>query len=85
MPALDKEVRRLATLYTRASFRRGGLNQDELAEARKAWSQIRGSYAGLVARAWRDALRRGRVVRADDIVSAEEVVGSESHGPSRPR
>ena len=85
MPALDTEVRRLASLYTRASFRPGGLNQDELAEARKAWSQIRGSYAGLVARAWRDALRRGRVVRANDIVSAAEVVGSESHGPSRPR
>ena len=79
MPALDEEVRRLATLYTRANFRRGGLTPDELAQARKAWSQIRGSYAGLVARAWRDALRQGRVV------SAEEVVGSESHGPSRPR
>src|SRR5436309_2329210 len=79
MPALDTEVRRLARLYTRANFRRGGLTPDELAQARKAWSQIRGSYAGLVARAWRDAVRRGRVV------SAEEVVGSESHEPSRPR
>ena len=85
MPALDTEVRRLATLYTRASFRRGGLSPDELAEARKAWSQIRGSYAGLVARAWRDALRQGRVVSADDVVNAEVVAGSESHGPSRPR
>src|SRR6184192_3207777 len=79
MPALDTEVRRLARLYTRANFRRGGLTPDELAQARKAWSQIRGSYAGLVARAWRDAVRRGRVV------SAEEVVGSESHEPSRLR
>ena len=85
MPALDTEVRRLATLYTRASFRRGGLSPDELAEARKAWSQIRGSYAGLVARAWRDALRQGRVVSADDVVNAEVVAGSESHAPSRPR
>ena len=85
MPALDTEVRRLATLYTRASFRRGGLSPDELAEARKAWSQIRSSYAGLVARAWRDALRQGRVVSADDVVNAEVVAGSESHGPSRPR
>jgi len=85
MPALDTEVRRLATLYTRASFRRGGLSPDELAEARKAWSQIRGSYAGLVARAWRDDLRQGRVVSADDVVNAEVVAGSESHGPSRPR
>src|SRR5438045_9742765 len=78
MPALDVEVRRLATLYTRASFRRGGLNPTELAEARKAWTQVRGRYAGLVARAWRDALRQGRVV------SAEEAVGSESTEPSRP-
>jgi len=78
MPALDVEVRRLATLYTRASFRRGGLNPTELAEARKAWTQVRGRYAGLVARAWRDALRQGRVV------SAEEAVGSESPEPSRP-
>jgi len=85
MPALDTEVRRLATLYTRASFRRGGLSPDELAEARKAWSQIRSSYAGLVARAWRDALRQGRVVSADDVVNAEVVAGSESHAPSRPR
>ena len=78
MPELDAEVRRLATLYTRASFRRGGLNPAELAEARQAWVRIRGSYAGLVARAWREALRQGRVV------SAEEVVGSESRAPSRP-
>ena len=69
----------MTSLYTRANFRRGGLTPDELAQARKAWSQIRGSYAGLVARAWRDAVRRGRVV------SAEEVVGSESHEPSRLR
>src|SRR5207247_4127613 len=60
VPALDTEVRRLATLYTRASFRRGGLNPAELAEARQAWVRIRGSYAGLVARAWREALRQGR-------------------------
>ena len=78
VPELDAEVRRLATLYTRASFRRGGLNPTELAEARKAWTQVRGRYAGLVARAWRDALRQGRVV------SAEEAVGSESPEPSRP-
>src|SRR2546428_755075 len=34
--------------------------------------------AGLLLRAWREALRQGRVV------SAEEAVGSESHAPSRP-
>jgi hypothetical protein len=79
VPPLDEEVRRLANLYTRASFRRGGLSADELADARRAWQRIRGSYTGLVVSAWRDALRRGRVV------SAEEGAASESPEPSRRR
>jgi Transglutaminase-like superfamily/TgpA N-terminal domain/Domain of unknown function (DUF4129) len=79
VPPLDEEVRRLANLYTRASFRRGGLSADELADARRAWHRVRGSYRGLVISAWRDALRRGRVV------SAEEGAASESHEPSRRR
>jgi hypothetical protein len=78
LPLLDDEVRRLATLYTRASFRKGGLNADELAAAREAWGRIRASYPGLVAKAWRDALRRGRVLR-------EEVAASGSREPSRRR
>jgi len=79
VPPLDEEVRRLANLYTRASFRRGGLSAAELAEARRAWHRIRGSYPGLVISAWRDALRRGRVV------SAEEGATSENPEPSRRR
>jgi transglutaminase-like putative cysteine protease len=79
VPPLDEEVRRLANLYTRASFRRGGLSTAELAEARRAWHRIRGSYPGLVVSAWRDALRRGRVV------SAEEGAASENPEPSRRR
>jgi hypothetical protein len=79
VPPLDEEVRRLANLYTRASFRRGGLSTAELAEARRAWHRIRGSYPGLVVTAWRDALRRGRVV------SAEEGAASENPEPSRRR
>ena len=75
---LDDAVRRLATLYTRASFRRGGLRADELAEARHAWSRIRGSYPGLVAKAWRDALRQGRVLKEEDATSG-------SRAPSRRR
>jgi transglutaminase-like putative cysteine protease len=75
LPPLDDEVRRLATLYTRASFRQGGLRPEELASARDAWRRIRGGYPGLVAKAWRDALRRGRVLR-------EEGAASESHEPS---
>ncbi len=78
LPPLDDEVRRLATLYTRASFRQGGLRADELAAAREAWSRIRGSYPRLVAGAWRDALRRGRVLR-------EEAAASGSHERSRRR
>lgn len=78
LPPLDDEVRRLATLYTRASFRRGGLRADELAEARQAWSRIRGSYPGLVAKAWRDALRQGRVLKEEDATSG-------SRAPSRRR
>jgi transglutaminase-like putative cysteine protease len=77
LPQLDAELRRLATLYTRASFRRGGLTKDELAEARRAWLRVRASYAPLVARAWRDALRNGRVV------SAGAGSASESREPSR--
>jgi transglutaminase-like putative cysteine protease len=79
VPPLDVEVRRLATLYTRASFRHGGLTTDELADARRTWHRIRASYPALVAKAWRDALRNGRVV------SAAEGAGSESREPSRRR
>jgi transglutaminase-like putative cysteine protease len=79
VPPLDAEVRELARLYTRASFRRGGLAKAELAEARRAWARIRGSYPALVARAWRDALRHGRVV------SAEEDAASRNPEPSRRR
>jgi transglutaminase-like putative cysteine protease len=78
LPSFDDEVRRLATLYTRASFRKGGLNADELATAREAWSRIRASYPALVAKAWRDAVRRGRVLR-------EEGAASGNRGPSRRR
>jgi hypothetical protein len=78
MPPFDEEVRRLAKLYTRASFREGGLRADELVVARRAWSRIRGRYPALVAKAWRDALRQGRVVR-------EEAAASESRAPSRRR
>lgn len=78
LPPLDEEVRRLATLYTRASFRQGGLRADELAAARRAWRRIRRSYPALVAKAWRDALRQGRVVKEVDAVS-------ESRAPSRRR
>jgi len=77
VPPLDSEVRRLASLYTRANFRRGGLTAAELAEARQAWARIRGSYPALVARAWRDALRHGRVV------SAAEDAASRNPEPSR--
>ncbi|HSO94380.1 MAG TPA: transglutaminase domain-containing protein, partial [Candidatus Dormibacteraeota bacterium] len=64
VPELDREVRSLARLYTRGSFRRGGLDLAEGAQARESWSRIRQSYPGLVARAWRDALLRGEVIRA---------------------
>src|SRR5207244_5566731 len=37
LPPLDDEVRQLARLYTRASFREGGLRADELVAAREAW------------------------------------------------
>ena len=79
VPDHDAELRRLAELYTRASFRRGGLRPDELAEARRAWLRVRRSYAGLVLSAWRDALRNGRVV------SAEEAATSRNREPSRRR
>ncbi len=79
LPDLDPELRRLALLYTRDRFRRGGLTHDELAQARQAWAQVRRRYAGLVAGAWRDALRNGRVV------SAEEAEASENPAPSRRR
>jgi len=78
LPPLDEEVRRLATLYTRASFRQGGLSVAELAEARDAWSRVRSSYPRLVAKAWRDALGQGRVFRAEDAASG-------SRAPSRRR
>ena len=78
-PPLDAEVRQLARLYTRGSFRRGGLTPAELAEARRAWTRVRGRYPVLVARAWREALRNGRVV------SAAEDAASRNPEPSRRR
>jgi transglutaminase-like putative cysteine protease len=78
VPELESEVRRLGALYTRASFRRGGLDADELADVHEAWATVRGSYVPLMAKAWRDALRQGRVVR-------EEGAASESREPSRRR
>ena len=62
VPPLENEVRSLATLYTRASFRRGGLDASETQQARASWARVRQNYAGLVARAWRDALLNGKVV-----------------------
>ena len=64
-PALERNL---------ASIRRT-TRADELVAAREAWRRIRGSYPRLVAKAWRDALRRGRVLR-------EEGAASESHEPS---
>jgi hypothetical protein len=64
VPDLDLELRSLGRLYTRGSFRRGGLDAAESAEARESWARVRQNYAGLVARAWRDALLRGQVIRA---------------------
>ena len=64
VPGLDRELRSLARLYTRRSFRRGGLDPVETAEARDSWARVRVNYAGLVARAWRDALLNGQVMRA---------------------
>lgn len=78
LPPFDDEVRRLATLYTRATFRKGGLNADEVAAGREAWTRIRASYPALVAKAWRDASRRGRVLRAEGAASG-------SREPSRRR
>jgi hypothetical protein len=79
VPPLHDDVRRLATLYTRANFRQGGLSAEELADARRAWGRVRRSYTGLVAKAWRDAWGQGRVVRE------EEAAASESREPSRHR
>jgi len=62
VPPLENEVRSLATLYTRASFRRGGLDASETQQARESWARVRQNYAGLVARAWRDAMLSGKVV-----------------------
>ena len=64
LPDLDRELRSLARLYTRGSFRRGGLDPAEAAQVGESWSRVRQRYPGLVARAWRDALLSGQVVRA---------------------
>ena len=79
VPPLEDDVQSLARLYTRASFRRGGLDPAELEQARDAWGRVRSRYPGLVARAWRDALLKG------EVVSAAEAGGSESRGRRRRR
>ena len=79
VPLHDEDLRQLATLFTRANFRRGGLRRGERAEARRAWGRVRGSYAGLLAKAWREAARNGRAV------SLMEDSGLESREPSRRR
>ena len=74
VPDLDRELRSLARLYTRGSFRRGGLDSTEAAQARDSWARVRQSYPRLVARAWREAMLSGRVLRA----SGAERSGSRS-------
>ncbi|MDQ6709275.1 MAG: transglutaminase domain-containing protein [Candidatus Dormibacteraeota bacterium] len=66
VPPLERDLHSLGALYTRASFRRGGLDAAEAQRAREAWLRVRQRYAGLVARAWRDALLNGQVVRAGE-------------------
>ena len=78
VPPLDAEVRALASLYTRANFRQGGLNAQEANEARETWDHVRRQYAGLIARAWRDAMRHG------DVVSAAGGEASRSRGRRPP-
>ncbi|HEY0491968.1 MAG TPA: transglutaminase domain-containing protein [Candidatus Dormibacteraeota bacterium] len=64
VPGLERELRSLARLYTRGSFRRGGLDSQEELEARESWNRVRQNYPRLVARAWRDALVSGQVLGA---------------------
>jgi hypothetical protein len=48
LPGLSRDLDSLATLYTRARFRRGGLTPGEQGEATRSWRQVRKQYPGLL-------------------------------------
>ncbi len=79
VPPLDREVRALAELYTRANFRRGGLTRSEVGELQRSWHPVRRSYPGLVVRALRDRRRDQPAIRRGATST------SRSHGPTPPR
>ena len=60
-PEIQREVRTLARLYTRARFRRGGLEPPAVGAVHGAWRRIRRRYPALVAGAWRERVRGSRV------------------------
>ncbi|HYM49051.1 MAG TPA: transglutaminaseTgpA domain-containing protein [Candidatus Limnocylindrales bacterium] len=50
VPEIQPDVTTLATLYTRARYRRGGLSGLERIEARRSWLRLRKRYPALYAR-----------------------------------
>lgn len=80
VPELGPELRTLATLYTRARFRRGGLSGLERIEVRRSWLRVRRRYAGLL-------LKQLRPRRGPDRVTSREArrAGSRAPGSRRPQ
>jgi len=81
-PEIEREVRVLARLYTRARFRRGGLESIDVGEVHRAWSRVRRRYAGLVAGAWRARLLQGRRVSPVAASGSRSPVPEQHRGPS---
>jgi transglutaminase-like putative cysteine protease len=78
IPELAPELRTLASLYTRARFRRGGLSGLERVEVRRSWQRVRRRYAGLL-------LERLRPGSGPDRFNSAEARVAGSHGPGSRR
>ena len=66
VPDLEPDLRALASLYTRARFRRGGLSGLERVEVRRSWLRVRRRYAGLVLGRLRPGRTPSGFSRAED-------------------
>lgn len=79
VPPLASEISTLSTLFTRARYRKAGLERRESAELHAAWDRVRRRYPGLLLRGIGQRLRNRGETRAG------EARGSGNHGPARPR
>jgi len=76
VPTLSREISALARLFTRARYRRSGLDRRDVAELHAVWDTVRHRYPGLLWRGIQQRVRNGR---------ATSGAGGRSGNPERAR